>query len=144
MRLWIIAAYVGVVVIYVVLVMGRCLVSESKKKRNPYLGRMTDPSAAARVTGPCGDTMEFYLAIRDDVIETVRYHTDGCQYTHLCGSAVAVMAEGSSIKSALAINPSLLLDELKDLPLEHRHCAILSVSTLYRAIGEYWVQWARS
>ncbi len=144
MRLWILAAYVSVVAIYVVLVLCRCFMDESKKKKNPYLGRMNDPSAAARVTGPCGDTMEFYLVIRDDVIETVRYHTDGCQYTHLCGTAVAVMAEGASVKKALTINPALLLDELKDLPPEHRHCAILSVSTLYRAIGEYWVVWAQS
>jgi nitrogen fixation NifU-like protein len=119
-------------------------VDESKKKKNPYLGRMNDPSAAARVTGPCGDTMEFYLVIDDDVIETVRYHTDGCRYTHLCGTAVAVMAEGALIKDALAINPALLLGELKDLPLEHHHCAILTVSTLYRAIGEYWVALAGS
>jgi nitrogen fixation NifU-like protein len=144
MRVWIITAYLLVVVIYVSLVLYRCFVDESKKKKNPYLGRMNDPSAAARVTGPCGDTMEFYLVIHDDVIETVQYHTDGCQYTHLCGAAVAVMAEGGSLKNALSINPALLLDELKDLPPEHRHCAILSVSTLYRAIGEYWVQWARS
>ncbi len=144
MRLWILAAYVSVVAIYVVLVLCRCFMDESKKKKNPYLGRMNDPSAAARVTGPCGVTMEFYLVIRDDVIETVRYHTDGCQYTHLCGTAVAVMAEGASVKKALTINPALLLDELKDLPPEHRHCAILSVSTLYRAIGEYWVVWAQS
>lgn len=141
---WIIAAYVGVVVLYVVLVLYRCLMSETGEKENPYLGRMNDPSAAARVTGPCGDTMEFYLAIKDDMVETVRYHTDGCQYTHLCGSAVAIMAEGSSIKNALTITPAMLLDELQDLPPEHRHCAILSVSALYRAIGEYWVAWAQS
>ncbi len=144
MRGWIIAAYGLVVIVYVVLVLCRCLVNDSKQKKNPFLGRMNDPSAGARVTGPCGDTMEFYLVIKDDIIETVRYQTDGCRYTHLCGTAVAVMAQGSSLRHALTINPAILLDELKDLPPEHRHCAILSVSTLYRAIGEYWVQWARS
>jgi nitrogen fixation NifU-like protein len=143
MRLWIIAAYVSVVVIYVLLVLGRCIVTDLKKK-NPFLVRMNDPTSAARVTGPCGDTMEFYLVIKDDVIETVRYQTDGCQYTHLCGVAVAQAVQGSCVKEALTISPSMLLDGLKELPLEHRHCAILAVSTLYRAIGEYWVQWARS
>jgi nitrogen fixation NifU-like protein len=135
--------YLLVVTIYVMLALGRCFMTESKKKKHPFLGRMNDPSAGARVTGPCGDTMEFYLVIKDDVIETVRYFTDGCQYTHLCGTAVAVMVQGGSIQNALAINPALLLDELKDLPLEHRHCAILAVNTLYRAIGEYWIQWLK-
>lgn len=88
--------------------------------------------------------MEFYLVIKDDVIETARYHTDGCQYTHLCGMAVAQAVQGSSIKEALAISPAMLLDGIPALPPEHRHCAILAVSTLYRAIGDYWVTWARS
>ncbi len=116
----------------------------AKEEKNPYLGQMNDPSAAARVTGPCGDTMEFYLIIKDDIIETAKYHTDGCQYTHLCGTAVAQAVQGSSIKEALSLNPAKLLDGITDMPADHRHCAILSVSTLYRAIGEYWVHWARS
>jgi len=120
------------------------MASESDMTKNPFLGRMNDPSAAARVTGPCGDTMEFYLVIKDGRIETVRYHTDGCQYTHLCGTVVAQTAQGSSIMEALSIHPAMLLNGLKDMPPGHRHCAILAVSTLYRAIGEYWVQWARS
>jgi len=32
-----------------------------------YFGRMNDPTAAATLTGPCGDTMEVYLVVRDDV-----------------------------------------------------------------------------
>ncbi len=113
--------------------------------QNPYVGRMNDPSAAAIITGPCGDTMEIYLVVTDGMLETVRYHTDGCRYTHLCGSTVAGRAQGKSLPEALTICPGQLLQEFGDrLPLEHRHCAILAVSTLYRAIGQYWVDWARS
>jgi len=114
-------------------------------EQNPFVGRMNDPSAAARVTGPCGDTMEVYLVIKDDRIESVRYYTDGCRYTHLCGTALARTVQGRSLRQALAVSPSQLLDDLAGrLPDEHRHCAILAVSTLYRAIGAYWVHWARS
>lgn len=141
MRLRIVAVYVSIVILFVIL---RKWFMKEANQPNPYEGRMNDPSAAARVTGPCGDTMEFYLVIENDIIKTARYHTDGCQYTHLCGGAVAQAVEGSTIKEALSLNPAMLLDALKDLPDEHRHCAILSVSTLYRAIGEYWVEWARS
>jgi hypothetical protein len=28
---------------------------------DPFSGRMNDPTAAATLTGPCGDTMEVYL-----------------------------------------------------------------------------------
>jgi hypothetical protein len=37
-----------------------------------------------------------------------------------------------------------VLDELSQLPPEHRHCAILSVLTFYKAIGQFWVDVARS
>ena len=37
-----------------------------------FYGRMTDPTAGAWHTGPCGDTVEFYLVIEGDVIRTAR------------------------------------------------------------------------
>ena len=36
---------------------------------DPYIGRMNDPTASARLRGPCGDEMEFHLDIRDGRIE---------------------------------------------------------------------------
>lgn len=110
--------------------------------QDDFFGRMTDPSAGAWVTGPCGDTMEFYLVIDEDVIEQVKYHTDGCEYTRLCGAAVARLVKGRSLREAMAISAKRVLEELPDLPQENRHCAILAVSTFYRAVGEFWVRQA--
>ena len=109
-----------------------------------HFGRMNDPSAGAWVTGPCGDTMEFYLTIEDDMITRAKYHTDGCEFTRLCGHAVAVFVEGKPIPEALTISARQLLESIPRLPAEHRHCAILAVSTFYRAIGQYWVDVLRS
>ncbi len=52
---------------------------------DPYFGRMNDPVASASLTGPCGDTMEFYLVVRNDLIEEVKYYTMGCGNTVNCG-----------------------------------------------------------
>ena len=109
-----------------------------------FWGRMTDPSAGAWHTGPCGDTMEFYLVIEDDVIRTARYYTDGCEFTRLCGRTVAQFIQGKSLREALAINAKYVLDALEQLPPEHRHCAILSVVTFYKAAGEFWLESAQS
>ncbi len=109
-----------------------------------YFGRMTDPSAGAWHTGPCGDTMEFYLVIEQDVIRRVRYYTDGCAFTRLCGQTVAQYIESKTLRDALAINAKYVLDQLPELPEEHRHCAILTVMTFYKAIGQFWVDVARS
>jgi len=109
-----------------------------------YYGRMTDPSAGAWHTGPCGDTVEFYLVIEDGVIRKARYYTDGCEFTRLCSRMVAQYVEGKTLPEALAINAKYVLDELPQLPPENRHCAILSVLTFYKAVGQFWVDVARS
>ncbi len=111
---------------------------------NNFYGRINDPSGMAVVTGPCGDTMEFYLVIRNLTITRVSYFTDGCQYTRLCGKAVARRAQGMPISVALEISAAQILKELPQLPKQNRHCAILAVSTFYRAVGQYWVTQANS
>ncbi|HCE43995.1 MAG TPA: hypothetical protein DET40_10640 [Lentisphaeria bacterium] len=100
-------------------------------------GRMNEPTSSAVLKGICGDEMEFYLVIRDNVIEDIRYYTEGCEDTLACGYAVARMAKGRTVMDALAINPREIIDSQECLSEEGRHCAILAVSTLYRAIADH-------
>jgi len=109
-----------------------------------YFGRMTDPSAGAWHTGPCGDTMEFYLIIEDGTIRKARYHTDGCEFTRLYGRTVAQHIEGKTLLEALSISAKYVLDQHPQVPSTHRHCAILAVLTFYKAISQLWVEQARS
>ena len=102
-----------------------------------FFGRMNDPTASASIKGPCGDQMEFYLVIRDDVIEDVRYYTEGCGNTRACGGAVARRAKGRNVTDALSISAGEVIRSGECEPAAHRHCAILAVSTLYRAIADY-------
>jgi nitrogen fixation NifU-like protein len=105
---------------------------------NPkHLGRMNDPSGSAFIRGICGDEMEFYLVIEHDIITEAKFYTNGCAYTIACGEVAARQAEGVSINNALAISPKQIIDLLGELPQEHKHCSILAVSTLYRAIVDF-------
>ena len=104
---------------------------------DPFLGRMNDPTAAATITGPCGDTMEVYLVVRDDLIQEIKYHADGCGNTRSCGHAIARRALGRNVTDALSISAGELIRSGECRPAEGRHCAILAVSTLYRAIADY-------
>ena len=101
------------------------------------LGRMNDPDAATAVKGLCGDTMEFYLLLKDERISEILFFTDGCGPTIACGSVVTEIAKGKSIKKALKISPADVIDKLGGLPEESIHCAILAVITLYQAIADY-------
>ena len=102
-----------------------------------HFGRMTDPTSNACIKGPCGDEIEFYLVISGGIIEDVKFYTDGCIATKVCGSMTSRLAFGKSIKDALRISPQQVIESLKGFPEDHCHCSILGVSTLYRAIADY-------
>ena len=106
-------------------------------EEDEYFGRMNDPISAASIKGPCGDSMEFYLVIKDDVIEDIKYYTEGCENTRACGYAVARRLKGKPVAHALSISPGEIIKSGECLPQEGRHCAILAVSTMYRAIADY-------
>ncbi len=104
---------------------------------DPFFGRMNDSTAAASIKGLCGDEMEFHLVIRNDRIEDVRYYTEGCGNTRACGYAVARRAKGLGVTDALSISAGELIRSGECEPASGRHCAILAVTTLYRAIADY-------
>ena len=102
-----------------------------------FFGRMNDPTASASIKGLCGDEMEFHLVIRDDRIEDIRYYTNGCGNTRACGRAIARRAKGRNVTDALSISAGELIRSGECEAEAGRHCAILAVTTLYRAIADY-------
>ena len=102
-----------------------------------FFGRMNDPDASGTIRGSCGDTMEFYLVVQDDVIIDVKYYTDGCENTRSCGRAVASRAKYRKITDALSISAGEIIRSGECEQKEGRHCAILAVTTLYRVIADY-------
>ncbi|MBU1044009.1 MAG: iron-sulfur cluster assembly scaffold protein [Candidatus Omnitrophica bacterium] len=109
-------------------------------KHPKCFGRMNAPDCSAIIKGPCGDEMEFYLNIEKGVIKEIKFYTNGCEATIACGEVTARLARGRDIDAALGISPKQVKDVLKVLPVEHKHCAILAVTTLYRALAEYLLQ----
>ena len=102
-----------------------------------HFGRMNDPTGGAYIKGPCGDEIEFYLVISNGVIEDIKFYTEGCVTTIACGSMTAQLALGRSVEDAFGISPKTVISKLSGLPEEQRHCSILAVSTLYKAIVDY-------
>jgi nitrogen fixation protein NifU and related proteins len=100
-------------------------------------GAMKDPEGNARITGPCGDTMEFWLKVRDGKAERVSFITTGCGPSLASGSMTVTLAEGKSIREAAALRQEDVLDALGGLPKESEHCALLAVTTLKAACEDY-------
>jgi nitrogen fixation NifU-like protein len=101
------------------------------------LGVMKDADGSARVTGPCGDTMEMRLKVSTDVIAGATFMTDGYGSSIASGSIVTEMAKGKSIGEAQKITQRDMLRALGELPDESRHCALLATDTLKAAIRDY-------
>ena len=101
------------------------------------LGKMNDPDGSASIKGLCGDTMEIYLTITSETVIDARFNTDGCGVTLACGSVATELVKGKSITDVLMISPADIIYALKKLPEENLHCAILSVSTLHKALADY-------
>lgn len=101
------------------------------------VGILQDADGFARVTGPCGDTMELWLRVRNDIITGVTFMTDGCGTSIASGSMVTEIAKNRSIDEAQRINQQDVLDALDGLPQESEHCALLAANTLKAAIRDY-------
>jgi len=97
------------------------------------LGVIVDADAQARITGPCGDTMEIYLKISDNVIRNAAFMTDGCGYTIACGSVATELLIGSKVDDALKIDQKKIEEYLGGLPEDYRHCALLTANTIQKA-----------
>jgi len=81
--------------------------------------------------------MEFYLYIQNDRIVDIRYYTEGCDNTRASAQAVARRAKGLAITDALAISAGDIIRSGECDPAAGRHCAILAVTTFYRAVADY-------
>ena len=100
-------------------------------------GNMREVDGYGSVTGPCGDTMQIWLRVRDDTIEDVSFWTDGCGATIATGSMVTELAKRKSMAQASRITQQDVLDALGGLPEENVHCALLAANALKAAIRDY-------
>jgi len=101
------------------------------------VGNMTNPDGFASVTGPCGDTMEIWLRVRDDMVVLASFYTDGCGTSIAAGSMVTELIRGKPIVEAMTITQQDVLDALGGLPEESVHCALLGADTVREAVKDY-------
>ena len=105
------------------------------------VGEIKDAEGYGKFTGPCGDTMEIYLKIKDDTIYDAKFMTDGCGTTIACGSVATELAQKKTFVQALAsVSADEILKKLGGLPESDIHCAELAAETLRRALADYLYQ----
>ncbi|MFW9820454.1 MAG: iron-sulfur cluster assembly scaffold protein [Candidatus Thorarchaeota archaeon] len=90
--------------------------------------------------GSCGDTMQFFLKIKENIIEQVNFITDGCGATVAAGSQITIMLKGKTLEFAENLKPIDIDNALGGLTEDHKHCAELAVTTIKWAIAKYKTQ----
>ncbi|WP_028575174.1 iron-sulfur cluster assembly scaffold protein [Desulfonatronovibrio hydrogenovorans] len=109
--------------------------------RNPaYMGRMEGPHGSSRLTGSCGDTVEIYLKVEDQRISKAMFFSDGCGPSVVCGSVACELALGKDLEDAASVTGQDILEVLKGLPEDKKHCAFLAARALEEAVHDYLAQ----
>lgn len=100
-------------------------------------GPLKGANANARLSGPCGDTMEFWLHVRKGLIFDVTFTTDGCKNSIMCGRAAANLVKLRTLEGADLLTQKDVLKAVGEIPQESHHCALLAANTLKAAIAGY-------
>ena len=100
-------------------------------------GPLRDADRNAKITGPCGDTMEFWLKLEGGNIVEATFTTDGCESSIICGSTAGYMVQGKSLDEANTLTQQDILSDIGYLPGEFKHCALLAIDTIKKAIENY-------
>lgn len=106
---------------------------------NPHnVGVIENPDGYGKVGNPvCGDIMEIFIKVKDDVIEDIKFRTFGCGSAIATSSMVTDMAKGKTLDEAMKITRDDVASELDGLPPRKMHCSNLAAEALHAAIEDY-------
>lgn len=114
--------------------------------RNPRnVGDMENPDGTGHVGNPiCGDIMELYIRVKDNIIADAKFKTFGCGAAIATSSMVTEMIIGKTIDEALEISNKTVAEALDGLPAAKMHCSVLAEDALKSAIDDYFSKQKKS
>lgn len=101
-------------------------------------GVIEDADGIGEVGNPvCGDMMAFYIKVKDNKLDDVKFQTFGCVAAIAVSSIVSEMAKGKTVEEAKSITKKVVAESLDGLPKEKMHCSNLGAEALGKAIKDY-------
>ena len=102
------------------------------------VGSIENADGVGEVGNPiCGDMMTFYIKVKDDKIDDVKFKTFGCGAAIAVSSMVSEMAKGKTLDEAMKITNKDVAAKLGGLPDNKMHCSNLGAEALHAAIENY-------
>jgi nitrogen fixation protein NifU and related proteins len=107
-----------------------------KNPRN--VGTIDGADGVGEVGNPvCGDMMTFYIKVKENVIDEIKFQTFGCGAAIAVSSMVSEMAKGKTLEEASKITNRMVAEALEGLPKQKLHCSNLGADALQKAIQDY-------
>ena len=102
------------------------------------VGTIKNPDGYGKVGNPvCGDLMEMFITVKDDIITDIKFQTFGCGSAIATSSMVTELATGRHVDEAIKITRDDVASELDGLPSQKMHCSNLAADALREAIKDY-------
>jgi len=102
------------------------------------VGEIENPDGIGEEGNPvCGDMMTFYIKVKDNRLEDIKFKTFGCGAAIAVSSMVSEMAMGKTLDEAMKITPQSVAETLEGLPKNKLHCSNLGAQALHKAIEDY-------
>jgi len=102
------------------------------------VGVIENPDGYGKVGNPvCGDVMEIFIKVKDDIITDIKFRTFGCGSAIATSSMVTELAKGKNVEEAMKITRGDVATELEGLPAQKMHCSNLAADALHEAIKDY-------
>lgn len=102
------------------------------------VGEIQDADGVGMEGNPtCGDAMQLFIKIENDVIVDAKFRTFGCGAAIAVSSMITEMVKGKTLDEALTISKEAVAGELGGLPPQKMHCSNLGADALKKAIEDY-------
>ena len=107
-----------------------------KNPRN--VGEIENADGIGEVGNPvCGDIMNMYIKVENNVITDVKFKTFGCGAAIATSSMATDLIKGRTIEEALALTNDAVAEALGGLPRVKMHCSVLAEQAVRSAIDDY-------
>ena len=102
------------------------------------VGEIPDADGVGTVgNAVCGDIMQMYIKVKNDIIEDIKFKTFGCGAAIATSSMATEMVKGKSIDEALKLSNKQIAEALGGLPPVKMRCSVLAADALREAINDY-------
>ncbi len=101
-------------------------------------GEIKDADGVGTVgNASCGDIMQIFLKIENDIITDVKFKTFGCAAAIASSSMATQMVKGKTVDEALKLTNREVVEALEGLPPQKIHCSVLAEEAIKKAIEDY-------